>query len=329
MEMTKKVSVVIPAYNSERFIREAVESALQQTHTNTEVVVVDDGSDDNTREVIEPYIRRKEIVCVSQPNRGLSAARNAGIAVSRGDFIALLDSDDLFLPNKVERQLNILEDHPDFDVCYSDILHFTDEEPRRYYHHRYHEIYASGNILERLLKKNFINPLTVFARKSVFKKHGFFDERLRRSEDLDLWLRWAYRGVKFYFLDEILAHYRIRKLGNLTSLQSEPKMKEENIRLFTNFFENLSEAEKRTYGHSSIFFDLEQKAAAAYLFVGDKRSALMHLKKSRERKLTVSFLFYYVFILCLPARLLKFIAATVRNIKHRSLLVPYRLRSGD
>lgn len=325
-----RVSIVIPTYNTGHFVGGAIDSALNQTYRNIEVVVVDDGSEDETRQILEPYIRSKKIVFIYQPNRGLSAARNIGIRAARGEFIAFLDSDDLFLPKKVENQVATLMDNPDFDICYSDILHFTDAVPRKYYHHRYHEIYQTGNLLRQFLKKNFINPLSVVARRSAFERYGFFDENLRRSEDWDLWLRWAYGGVKFYYLDKILGHYRIRSFDNLTSIQSEPKMKRESIHLFTNFFRGLNDVERKNYNCKSILFDLERKAAAAHLLIADKKTALQYLRKSMAYKpfAPLTWVFYGMIAL-LPTAPLRSISVVLRRIKHRLLLSSYQLVSSD
>jgi glycosyltransferase involved in cell wall biosynthesis len=304
------VSIIIPAYNAEVYVKEAVDSALRQTYRSIEVVVVDDGSTDGTKAVLRPYVRSGKINYIHQSNKGLSSARNAGIRASRGDFVAFLDSDDVFLETKVGEQLSALEDNPGFGVCYCDILHFTDTVPRRFYHHRYY--YPSGDILEPLLHRQFINPLTVMARRELFEKYGYFDETLRRSEDWDLWLRWAHAGVKFYYLDKPLAHYRIRSEGNLSSLESEPAMKEKTLKLFTDFGKNLSDAEWLRYNYSGILKNLKLKTVFAYLIVGDKSSALL---RARD----VSW-FWKSAVAALPVGLTKNLLVFLRRLKHRLLL---------
>ena len=107
------VSIVIPAWNAERYIKEAVDSALNQTYPSTEVIVVDDGSIDGTRAILEPYLATKRIIYIYQVNKGLAGARNTGIRAASGEYIALLDSDDLFLPQKIEKQALVLKEHPE------------------------------------------------------------------------------------------------------------------------------------------------------------------------------------------------------------------------
>jgi glycosyltransferase involved in cell wall biosynthesis len=302
------VSIIIPAYNAEEYIKEAVESALAQTYANCEVVVVDDGSTDNTRNVLAPYLRAKKIIYIHQSNKGLAGARNTGVRKAKGGYIAFLDSDDIFLPEKIGKQVEILVEHPDFGVCYSDLMHFTGGSPRRFFHHRY--TYPSGDIFAPLLKKQFINPLTVMARRELFETYGYFDEALRRSEDWDLWLRWARAGIKFYYLDKVLAHSRIRSTGNLSAIKSEPEMKEKNLFIFTRLGVTLTNEEYARYRFAGILRGLTMKTAFAYLMMGDKRAALQRIR---------SFPFFAFLVALLPASVWKRALGAARRLKHRLL----------
>lgn len=316
------VSIIIPAYNAAGYLKEAVDSALSQTYKNCEVVVVDDGSTDGTKNVLGSHVADGRIKYIYQPNKGLASARNTGIRAAKGEFIALLDADDVFLPAKVGEQISALESRPDFGVCYSDLLHFTDPpatratamragtEPRKFYHHRYG--YPSGDILAPLLRRQFINPLAVLARKSIFEEYGYFDENLRRSEDWDLWLRWAHAGVKFYYLAKPLAYYRMRGVGNLSSIESEPAMKDKNLELFIRFGKTLSDAELQKYEYSKILKNLQLKAAFAYLMVGDKSAAVQRLGGLP--------VFWRSVIAILPGSAWRTLLAFLRRVKHRLLL---------
>ena len=304
------VSIIIPAWNAERYVKEAVESALAQTHPNCEVIVVDDGSTDGTKTVLEPYIRDKRIVYIHQANKGLAGARNTGIRAARGEYIALLDSDDTFKPEKVAKQVRALEEHAEYGVCYSDLMHFTDSEPREFFHHRY--TYLSGNLFEPLLHKQFINPLTVIARKAVFERSGYFDETLRRSEDWDLWLRWAHAGITFLYLDEPLAYYRMRTVGNLTDVAGEPIMKVKNYELFMRLGNALSPDERRRYGFDDILRRLKMHVVFAFLMVGDKAKALANADQAPGVLRAAIRLF--------PAPFWQFLLTRWRAVKHRLLL---------
>jgi glycosyltransferase involved in cell wall biosynthesis len=182
------VSVVIPSYNYARFVTEAVASALAQTYPHREVIVVDDGSTDDTRGVLEPY--RDRIRYVHQANQGLSAARNTGIRAAHGEVIALLDADDVWHPRKLEIQIAYLHGHPEVGLVATDL--FTDQrptwpavdsggpEPREY-------------SLEELIGRAHFAPSSAVIRKECLETAGLFDPALRAVEDRDLWIRLATR----------------------------------------------------------------------------------------------------------------------------------------
>ncbi len=202
------VSIIIPAYNAEKYVKAAIDSVLHQTYPNIEVVVVDDGSTDSTKAIIEELACGDNRVRVfSQKNVGQSAARNAGIGQARGEYVAFLDADDLFLPEKIERQVRYLEAHPDCGISYCKIYHFFDENPPELYY--FPVLHPSGNIFADLLRGNFINPLTVVVRRSVLDEFGAFENTFRRVDEQYLWLKLSYRGVRFAYLDEPLGLYRV------------------------------------------------------------------------------------------------------------------------
>jgi glycosyltransferase involved in cell wall biosynthesis len=224
MENPPLVSIIIPTWNTASYVREAVDSALAQTYQNCEVIVVDDGSTDNTKAVLGPYISAKRITYMYQANTGLSGARNTGIKASHGEFIALLDSDDVFLPEKIAEQVAYLTEHPACDVSYCNLFHFWDGEQALL--RLNYEYYSGDDVLPHLLHMNFIAPLSVVLRRSVIERFGMFDENLKRSEDLEFWLRLAHGGARFEFLPKRLAKLRMRKTANLQGVESQPKVKE-------------------------------------------------------------------------------------------------------
>jgi len=304
----KLVSIIIPAWNAKDYIREAVDSALNQTYSYIEVIVVNDGSTDNTEDILKTYISNPKFRYFKHENLGLAYARNTGLKNANGEFIAFLDSDDIFLPEKIANQVEALENNLDFDFSYCDLLHFTDTHPREFFHYCYS--YPSGNLFAELLKKQFINPLAVVVRKSVFDRYGLFNDQLRRSEDWELWLRFARAGVKFLYVNEVLAHYRVRSVGNLSSIESEPEMKEKNLEIFLNLKDQLTPIEAEKYHFPSLIKNLKNKLILAYLMVGDKNLALKNTPSNFQR----------LFIHLLPSKIWKIILGFVRMIKHRSLL---------
>src|SRR3990172_7360951 len=181
-----KVSVIIPTYNREKYIVETLQSVFEQTFTDYEVIVIDDGSTDNTSVVLKPYLDR--IVYIRKPNGGQGSARNVGIKKAKGEYIAFLDSDDLWLPEKLEIQVRYLDGHPEAGLVFTDMVIFCQDESGM--HQELKEIhYRGGDISFRtLLKWNFVPNLTVMARQSCINTAGLFDESrdLIGIEDYDM-----------------------------------------------------------------------------------------------------------------------------------------------
>ena len=178
------VSVIIPTYNRGRVVGEAVDSVLAQAYSNYELIVVDDGSTDNTASILKAYGRRIHVL--RQQNRGVSAARNTGIRSAAGDLIAFLDSDDLWLPSKLGHQVAFFQQHPDAVACQTEetwIRNGVRVNPGK--RHRK----PSGMIFEPSLELCLVSPSAVMIRRSLFDRVGLFDESLPACEDYDLWLR--------------------------------------------------------------------------------------------------------------------------------------------
>lgn len=182
------VSVIIPTFNRAGWLTETIESVLSQTYPNLELIVVDDGSTDDTAEVVQRFGNR--LTHLRQANRGVSAARNRGVAASRGAWVAFLDSDDLWRPNKVAAQVAMFQSQPEVAVCYTDeiwIRHGVRVNPKRI--HQKH----TGWLFEPSLPRCIISPSSIMMRRSLWTRLGGFDERLPACEDYDLWLRMTAR----------------------------------------------------------------------------------------------------------------------------------------
>jgi len=226
-----RVSVVIPTFNCAQFIIEAIESVLNQTYKNYEIIVVNDGSTDNTEEVLSSYL--KKIKYIRQENGGPSKARNNGINNSKGEYIAFLDADDIWLPTKLKYQLDFFEKCSDISVVISNFFYFGEEtlksatgfERRPHiWNIPYYGVEKGYNIFKRnifqdIIMETFIHTSTVIVRKSCFKKVGPFDERIL-AEDWQMWLRLA-KAFKFGFIDKPLVNVRIYKESTSRSLCHE------------------------------------------------------------------------------------------------------------
>ena len=211
--MSALVSIVIPSYESARWVRDAVASALAQTHPSCEVIVVDDGSTDGTAALLTAAFA-DVIQIVRQPNRGLAAARNAGLGRAQGEYVQFLDADDLLLPEKIATQVAALEHAPDFDVAFCDFAWL--EEGRLRPSSMHVPRLPGGDALRALLGRNFIVCHAALARTPVVRRAGGFDEQLGACEDYDLWLRLAGAGSRFLHTPGDFALYR-RTPGSMSS----------------------------------------------------------------------------------------------------------------
>ncbi len=179
-----RISVIIPVYNREIQIRQAVDSVLQQTRPADEIIVVDDGSTDATPDVLESY--DDIIYVVRQENQGVSSARNRGIEHASGNWIALLDSDDEWLPDKLARQEAWLKDHHNFRICQTEEIWIRNGKrvnPMKKHRKLHGDIFIPG------LKLCLVSPSAVIFERSLIEEVGMFDESLPVCEDYDLWLR--------------------------------------------------------------------------------------------------------------------------------------------
>ncbi len=192
------VSVVIPTYNRLPKVKDAIDSVLSQTYRDFEFWVVDDGSTDGTGEALRVF--GNKIKYISQDNRGASAARNLGARVSRGKYLAFLDSDDLWEPEKLEIQVKCMEENPQFPLCYTDEIWIRKGirvNPKKR-HGKY-----SGWIFEKCLPLCIISPSSALMRRALFEETGGFDETLPVCEDYDFWLRVTCR-YPVLFIDQKL-----------------------------------------------------------------------------------------------------------------------------
>ena len=179
-----RVSVVIPTYNRADFLHEAIASVLQQDYPHVDLIVVDDGSRDGTAAVVSGF--GTAVQYLWQENRGVSAARNRGVAASTGDLIAFLDSDDLWLPSKVSAQVAYFEAHPDMQACHTDEIWIR--RGVRVNERRVHRKQGGWQFLASL-PRCLISPSAIMMRRTLWDRLGGFDESLPACEDYDLWLR--------------------------------------------------------------------------------------------------------------------------------------------
>lgn len=210
MDKNASVSVIIPCYNGEKFIGDALASIRQQTYEDWSCLVIDDGSTDQTREVISNYCQKDiRISCIFQENRGLPGARNTGLRHAKGAFIQFLDMDDVIEPRKLEFQVAYLVQHPEVDIVYGDATYFrVGEDGQRDYSVRRNlepwmpKVSGAGRpILKELLKRNIMVVSSPLVRRSVFDRCGLFAEDLTYGyEDWEFWIRCTFKDIHFAYV---------------------------------------------------------------------------------------------------------------------------------
>lgn len=203
---TPVVSVIIPTHNRAALVQEAVKSALAQTFTGIEIVIVDDGSVDGTETALQPLTKTGRVRSIRQANAGPAAARNRGIREARGEWVAFLDDDDLFEPDKIEKQMALAARMPDARFIHSDFRKFNEESPDLGVRDT---SWFSGDMYPGILEhwSTLMASPCVMVRRDVLAEVGGFDETMRWAEELDLWRRIA-RKYPFFHVPEPLTKVR-------------------------------------------------------------------------------------------------------------------------
>jgi glycosyltransferase involved in cell wall biosynthesis len=211
-----KVSVIIPAYNSELYIADALRSILAQTYLPQEIIVVDDGSCDGTARALDPFL--PAIRYIYQNNGGEPAARNTGMREAKGDYIAFLDADDLWVPEKLDLQMAYLAAHPEYAFVYSDMSTFDENGiVDRSVKARFNITFPTGNIFRALFHETLFGSGTVLFHRECLEKAGYFDEELLVGSDYEMWLRMA-QHVEMGVVDKPLLLYRQHSTMSTRSL---------------------------------------------------------------------------------------------------------------
>lgn len=227
--MAGLVSVILPTYQRAHLISESIESVCRQTYSNWELIVVDDGSTDNTSEVVNSYSKKDKRIkyLKKQQNRGVASARNIGIGEAAGEYIAFIDSDDLWVESKLEKQAKLMNEISDCmlisgDISYSDGKTFFTKHPL-----------PEEINFKSLFIRNFIATSTVILRREILGKIGLFSENLRNCSDYEMWLRIAFCS-RIKVTPEIFACYRSQSdsltIDRISYLKSLIKIKSEYLR---------------------------------------------------------------------------------------------------
>jgi glycosyltransferase involved in cell wall biosynthesis len=245
------VSIVMAAYNSAPFLPEAIRSVTGQSYPHWELHIINDGSKDNTAEVVRPFLTDPRIIYHEQENKGQASAKNCGLRAARGDFIGFLDADDTWSLDKLEKQLPVFTAHPEAGLVHTNVMLVTESgqplgSPQR--------SYPQGWISADLLIDNRVNGMASILRRECLDEVGIFDESLSMGIDYDLWLRISAR-YQILFLDEITYFYR--QWAGQMSHRYEERM-DNAIRIMDKFLRE----------HPGVVPDKLVRTAWAHTYVG-------------------------------------------------------------
>lgn len=326
------VSVVIPAYNAANTLAATLDSALAQTYPNLEVIVVDDGSTDATGEVLRNY--EGKVRLVRKANGGLASARNAGCAFAKGKYVALLDADDLCMPERIGVQVQFMQSHADAILCSSEFSAFDEDGPlestfaARYYAKlartpgsvgaiyqqqesqeisrwlrgsQHFPVYCPiliGHVYHELVQGNFIHPPTVLFRRELLSSHGMFNERVRNQCDWE-WLVRVARTGRVGYIDRPLLNYRLSET-QLSGSRHRLTVSLDILMIRENFARvdpELMRLGRNTFGRSIGTASIN---AADALVETDRWQALRLLRKALHHGVVDKSLFKVVFKAILP-----------------------------
>jgi len=283
------VSVVIPAFNAEHVLGDALRSVVEQTVPPLEIIVVDDGSRDGTARVARSFSSVKYLF---QENSGPSRARNVGIAEASGDYVAFLDADDLWLPHKLARQLELVGRYPDVGVVCTNVRFLKDGllSPPMFETQGLDEGWFGhgelvSNQVEKLLDTNFINTSAVAVRRDLLDQAAFNEQR-KHNEDWELWLKLA-RLARVAHVDEVCVHER-QFGGSLSSDQS--KMLLAQVEVFEEFIGDAAGMDP----YRQRLKEMYKWVGYHFMTAGDGAAARSFFRKSLNARFDLKTVLYYL-----------------------------------
>lgn len=280
------VSVIVPVYNNETYLGQAINSVLQQTYKDIEIIVVDDGSTDKSSKIAEGF---KQVKYIYQANSGPSSARNKGVSVSQGEYIAFLDSDDMYAENKIEVQVKALEQNKDVDIIYNDCI-AVDKNLSYVNTLKSEGVYENEkNFLCMLLFRQIIPiPPSIMLRRKCFEEGYFYNNIYKHAEDYEFIIRLAQK-YKFKYIPEPLYTYR-RHENNLTNAHNLQQDREVNVLRELGF----SKIEEIVRGTSFSDLDKRYLLAKIYIKMSEYKLAKDILLQLKEETFNNSYLGFYL-----------------------------------
>ncbi|HNW34743.1 MAG TPA: glycosyltransferase [Candidatus Ozemobacteraceae bacterium] len=250
------VSVIIPVYNYGRFLPDAIQSVLNQTHRNLELILIDDGSTDETPAIIQQWLCDSRLRCFRQSRRGMSAARNAGLDAARGAYIQFLDADDILAPDKLRKQLEVLEANPEIFATYCQTSYFSKTPDECLYLMPASPI---RNLAHTLFERNVFPIHSILFRRCDTR----FDETLSAVEDLDFWIKLAIGKKVFVPFPETLCYVRVHGGNISTKLR---RMYTYKIKVMEKYIDDPEYAGVAAYSQFCVAFYIKKHSIARRAF---------------------------------------------------------------
>ncbi len=313
------VSILINTYNEERFIKEAVDSALAQTYADIEVIVLDDCSKDHTPDIVKSYKDPRVKYIRPSERAGLIEGRNWLLKAAKGKYLTWLDGDDVYFPTKVAEEVEFLEAHPEFAAVYCNLAYFYDGEPEKNYHHRF-KFYGGDEVFERLLEKMFITNTAVMFRREVYDKLGGYRKDLGLVEDWEYFLRMTYAGYRIAFLDRDLVHYRLRSDSH-TNFARQAEIKQSAVNIFEDLKKRMTPEEQDQYDIDRHLAQQKENLVITLFSAGRKKEA-MEIYNEIGKYASVKKRLVIMAMLLVPAAALRFLIERAWNYRKKNLFVP-------
>lgn len=276
-----KISVIMPVYNGAHYLREAIESILNQTFSDFEFIIINDGSTDESEKIIQSYEDDRIVYVKNDTNQKICVTLNKGLDLARGEYIARMDCDDISMPMRFEKQKCFLDKHPSIGIIGSDIIVFGDNIEEKYFAFEHDKYKCKAGLL---FNTCFAHP-AVMMRRGIIEQHRLrYKDEYRGLEDFELWWRIA-QYCEMVNLSEVLLRYRIHKLQETQNVSDEVRMKSKNF-IYDRFFfytpldkDELKVVKNYCYGDLStfddksltLFINISKRIVASYSLVNSYR----------------------------------------------------------
>jgi len=303
--LENKVSIIIPVHNSEKYLEECIESALNQTYQNIEIIAVDDGSTDNSLEILKKYSDKIKIITMK--NCAIPVALNQSIKIAKGEWIKRLDSDDVLYPDAVENLVSVgknIEDKKNIVLYgYLDVIDSTSEIINKRIDTNYNNLENFDfNVI--LLDYNMAKPTSSLIHRSSFEEYGMYDESLETAEDHELWLRYCLlHGCRLHLIPKTIAKYRIH-FAQITTTTRKQRVKNDN-QIINSTLEKLNPKDRLLYENSLLRYKKSKPLILKFWFF-IRNNIIFHLPVPISMRI-------YTFIRSMNDRYRKFLYKEIRS----------------